>query len=108
VHVRGLETLAPVVLYLGSPKEKIWGLLLELSPAGILLRGLDVDVFEDWLRQESRADERMIMPAMVFYPMHRVERLERDESLGPIMGLAERFLEETGRSVQDALATAPE
>src|SRR5262245_42434252 len=44
---------SPVILYLQGPKEKVWGLLLSLGPAGIVVRGLDLAVFDDWLRQEA-------------------------------------------------------
>ena len=50
----------PVVLYLQSPKEKIWGLLLSLGPAGIVIRGIDLAAFDDWMRQEARGDELLL------------------------------------------------
>ena len=34
-----------VVLYLNTPREKVWGILLALQPAGVTLRGLDLVVF---------------------------------------------------------------
>lgn len=99
---------APVVLYLHNPKEKVWGLLLSLDPAGVVLRGLDLAVFEDWMRQEARREESLIMPTTLFYPMHRVERLERDETCGPLPGYVDRFALEVGRSVRQALGLEPE
>ena len=47
----GLTEGAPVVLYLRDPREKIWGLLVSMTPAGITLRGIDLVVFDDWMRQ---------------------------------------------------------
>ena len=38
----------------------------------------------------------------LFYPMNRVERVERDETVGDIEGIADRFRRETGRSIQKA------
>ena len=38
----------------------------------------------------------------LFYPMSRVERMERDETMGGIEGIADRFRRETGRSILDA------
>jgi len=41
--------LAPgvaVVLYLHTPREKLWGVLLSLEPAGIVIRGVDLAVFD--------------------------------------------------------------
>ncbi|HVR71266.1 MAG TPA: hypothetical protein VMT87_10520 [Vicinamibacteria bacterium] len=102
-----LAAHAPVVLYLQAPKEKMWGLLLSVSSAGIVLRGLDLTVFDDWMRQEARGEETMIGLCTVFYPMHRVERMERDETVGPITSYADRFAHEAGRTVLEALGVVP-
>jgi hypothetical protein len=103
VKLRDVRQGDAVVLHLHSPKEKIWGLLVSLSSAGVGLFGLDVAVFEDWLRQEARGEEPLVGPVSLFYPMYRLERLELDVSVGPVRGLADRFTEEVGRSVQEAL-----
>jgi len=87
-----------VVLSLHSPREKFWGKLLAILPAGAIVRGLALDVFDDWLRQERSAAERMIAPTTVFFPMGRVERIEGDESVGPIRSFGERFVAAVGRS----------
>ena len=89
----------PVVLYLQAPKEKIWGILVSLTPAGIVLRGLDLVVFDDWMRQEARGDEPAVGLATIFYPMARVLRMDRDESLGPLVSFSERFFRQVGRTV---------
>jgi len=102
-----LAANAPVVLYLQSPKEKVWGLLLSVGTAGIVLRGLDLRVFDDWMRQEARGDEPVIGLSTLFYPMHRVERMERDETIGPIVSYADRFAQEAGRTVLEALGVVP-
>lgn len=102
-----LGPLTPVVLFLREPKEKVWGILLSLDPAGVVVRGLDLSVFEDWLRQELRAEDDSIGPTTLFYPMHRLERVERDESVGPITGCAERFRREVGRDVHAAVGLPP-
>ena len=92
-----LPTGAPIVLYLREPKEKVWGLLGSLTPSGVLLLGIDLAAFEDWMRQEVRGEDTL------FYPMHRVERLERDETVGPVTSYAERFEREVGRTVEETL-----
>jgi hypothetical protein len=35
-----------VVISLHSPKEKVWGLLLDLTPAGATIQGVDLHSFE--------------------------------------------------------------
>lgn len=92
---------SPVVLYLHEPKEKIWGLLVSISAPGIVVRGLDLAVFDDWMRQEARGDESQIGLVTAFYPIHRLERMERDETIGPLISYADRFGHDVGRSVWD-------
>jgi len=92
---------APVLVYLHSPREKVFGVLVSLQPAGVAVRGIDLAAFEDWLRQEARGDRGLGL-ATLFYPMGRVERVERDETVGGLEGIADRFRRETGRSVLEA------
>ena len=76
-------------------------MLVSLDSAGVALRGIELGAFEDWLRQEARGEEGL-GPVTAFYPMNRVERLEKDETLGALEGFAARFRRETGRSVAEA------
>ncbi len=80
-----------------GPREKFWGVLLAITPAGVTLRGISLAAFEDYLRQEARGEPRLIAASTVFLPLHRVERLERDEPAGAVEGLAARFRRVTGR-----------
>ena len=98
---------SPVVLYLHEPKEKIWGLLISISAPGIVVRGIDLAVFDDWMRQEARAGERLIGLVTSFYPIHRLERMERDETIGPLLSYADRFLDEVGKSALEASGVVP-
>jgi hypothetical protein len=95
-----------VVLSLHTPREKYWGALEAILPAGVVVRGLALDVFEDWVRQEQRDAQRMLGPTSVFFPMGRVERLEADETVGPVIGFGERFAAAVGRSALIALGGA--
>ncbi len=60
-------------------------------------------VFDDWVRQEARGAEPMIGLITRFYPMHRVQRLEGDETVGPVVSCSERFAREVGTSISEAL-----
>ena len=95
---RGFEPGTPVLLYLHSPREKVFGILVALQPAGVAVRGIELAAFEDFLRQEARGEKGLGLVTL-FYPMNRVERVERDESVGDLEGIADRFRRETGRSV---------
>ncbi len=90
-----------MLVYLHSPREKVFGVLVSLQPAGVVVRGIELAGFEDWLRQEVRGEQGLGL-ASLFYPMHRVERVERDETMGDLEGIADRFRRETGRDLLEA------
>ena len=98
---KGFEPGTPVLLYLHSPREKVFGVLVSLEPAGVSVRGIDLDAFEDWVRQAARGGEGLGLVTL-FYPMHRIARVEKDEAVGDIEGIADRFRRETGRTVLEA------
>ena len=89
-----------VIVYLQLPKEKMWGLLVSLGTAGVVVRCIDLATFDDWMRQEARQDEPYLGLSTVFYPMNRVERMERDQTMGPVISYADRFAREVGRTVR--------
>ena len=96
-----------VIVYLQGPKEKVWGVLVSLTASGVVLRGIDLATFDDWMRQEARGEEELIGLTTVFYPMHRVVRRERDETVGPLTSYADRFAREVGKSVGAVLGLEP-
>jgi hypothetical protein len=97
---RGIEPGAPVILVLHSPREKCWGMLDLINAAGVFLRGLDLNAFDDWVRAVAH-DEPSLGLSDLFFPMWRVERLSRDESAGGVPSLAEQFEQRTGRSCRE-------
>ena len=100
--VKGFEKGAAVVVVLHSPREKSWGVLDGISAAGVFLRGLDLNAFDDWTRAVAH-DEPFMGPSDLFFPMWRVERLTRDEAAGGVPSLAEQFEQRTGRKLHEFL-----
>jgi hypothetical protein len=100
--IRGFEAGAAVVVVLHSPREKCWGLLDGITAAGVFLRGLDLNAFDDWVRAVAH-DEPFMGPSDLFFPMWRVERLTRDEAAGGVASLAEQFEQRTGRKLHEFL-----
>jgi len=90
-----------VLVILHSPREKVWGQLLDLNPAGLTICGLDLNAFDEWLKQWGSDEEGGF--ATVFYPLHRVERMERDETVGGIPSLEHRFHQRTGLTLAEFL-----
>ncbi|MBD3871108.1 MAG: hypothetical protein IFJ97_07110 [Acidobacteria bacterium] len=99
----GIEVGSLVILHCGNPREKMWGLLVRLDGVGVVVRGLDLDSVEDWLRQEKVGGERMIGPTTFFLPMNRVLRIDLDESTTVIDSYGDRYRTACGREVRDAL-----
>ena len=102
-----LNTL--VIVSLESPKEKVWGQLLQLDAQGVTVRGIDINSFDDFVRQIVGREECTAGMTVVFYPMHRVERVALDESSGSLPSLSARFRSLVGLSIQEYLGieTAP-
>jgi hypothetical protein len=86
---------ALVIATLANPREKIWGAILHLSPTGLSLRGVDLSSFDDFISQIR--DGEPFAAGVMFFPMHRVERLELDLPEGTIPSLAQRFAQKTGQ-----------
>jgi hypothetical protein len=91
-----------VVVSLSNPREKFWGAIRGLSRAGVYLCGIDLSSFDGFvalLRAGTAA-----VPSEVFFPMHRVERIEADQCNSDIPSLGERFMTATGRSAESLMA----
>ena len=83
-----------VVTTLAEPREKFWGAILSLSPEGLSLRGIELASFEDLVALIK--DGEPFSLSVVFFPMHRVERMELDLPDGNIPSLSQRFTSKTG------------
>jgi hypothetical protein len=95
----GFTPGTPVLVYLHSPREKALGVLVSLQTAGVVVRSIDLAAFDDFVRQEARGEEPGLGLVTLFYPMSRVERMERDETVGGLEGFADRFRRETGKTL---------
>jgi hypothetical protein len=92
-----------VIVSLISPKEKMWGQLLLLESKGVTVRGIELDAFDDFIRQIIRQEETAVGLNTVFFPMHRVERVIVDEPTGSIPSLSQRFQAKVGLTIQEYL-----
>src|SRR6266496_6523314 len=92
---------ALVIATLCNPREKFWGMILALAPEGLSLSGAELASFED-LAVMVR-DGEPFTPAVVFFPMHRIERVELDLPDGSLPSLSQRFLAKTGLEPSAAL-----
>lgn len=93
-----------VVVSLHSPKEKVWGELLDINPSGVTLRGIDLNSFDHFVRQINEPEGERIGLPTVFFPMNRVERISMDEPTGSIPSMNELFARKVGRTLLDYLS----
>ncbi|MEP6569903.1 MAG: hypothetical protein ABJC10_09025 [Acidobacteriota bacterium] len=100
----GIGRGAAVVLVLHTPREKCWGVLDDLNQAGVFLRGLDLNAFDDWVHALVH-NEPFMGFGDLFFPMWRVERIAKDEAAGGVPSLCEQVEKRTGRKLQELLRT---
>jgi methylmalonyl-CoA/ethylmalonyl-CoA epimerase len=93
----------PVLVYLREPSEKLWGILRRLDASGLMLEGIDLSSFDDWVAQIERGEESVVGPSVLFVPTPRLEKVLLDRSSGKLPSIAERFHRRIGRSVQEVL-----
>jgi len=82
------------VATLSNPREKFWGAILALTPEGLSLCGIELASFEDLISIVKEGEA--FSPSIVFFPMHRLERMELDLPDGDIPSLSQRFASKTG------------
>jgi hypothetical protein len=102
--IEGFTPSSLIIVNLVNPKEKFFGVLMALSPAGITMRGINLDSFEDWIHQIARTEELDLDLITMFVPLFRVERIFLDEPSGAIKSYAQRFEEVAGIPIHAFLA----
>lgn len=96
----GIQPGTIVIIALHSPREKCWGLLDEITPTGVFLRGLDLNAFDSWVHAVVH-DEPFIGLGDLFFPMWRVERISKDEASNEMPSLSQQVERRTNRPVQE-------
>jgi hypothetical protein len=95
---------AVVLVTLNNPREKFWGVLLALNPAGVSVHGIELASFEDATTAVVRGEA--LASNASFFRMHRVDRIQRDLPEGAIPSLSQRFQARTGHLAADVLLQA--
>lgn len=95
-----------LIVTLSNPREKFWGMLLALGHEGLSLSGVELASLDDLTVMVKEGEP--FTPAIVFFPMHRIERAELDLPDGSLPSLSQRFLSKTGLEPSDALALDPQ
>lgn len=93
-----IESGEAVIAVLQNPREKVFGVLHEINAAGVFIRGIDLNYFDEWSRA-IKNDELHLSMQDSFYPMWRVERISRDEHSDVMPSMAEQFEQRTGLKI---------
>jgi hypothetical protein len=99
--IEGFGPSSLVIVNLVNPKEKFFGILSALSPAGVTIRAINLDSFDDWIHQLARDEEPDLDMVTMFVPLFRVERIFLDEPSGSIKSYAQRFEDVVGRTLHE-------
>ncbi len=91
-----------VLATLHNPREKFWGMVLSLDQAGISLQGIDLHSFDDFAHLVKAGEPATA--GVVFFPMHRVERIEADSRNGGVPSLSEQFAHKAGSPISSFFA----
>ena len=97
-----IESGSFVIMHLQNPREKFWGMLVDLNAAGATLCGLDLNSFEDWTRMIIGNGRNIGLTAM-FLPMWRVERISLDQTVDDLLSLQAQFELRVGMSIRQYL-----
>src|SRR5688572_33192451 len=95
--IEGFDPTSLVIVNLVNPKEKFFGVLRSLSAAGVTMRAMNLDSFDDWIHQIARGEESELEMVTMFVPLFRVERIFVDEPAGAIRSYSQRFGDVTGQ-----------
>lgn len=92
-----------VMVTLGNPRDKFWGMILSLAAEGLSISGLELASFEDFVLMVKEGES--FSPAVVFFPVHRIERIELDLPDGSLPSLSQRFSAQTGLDPAELLSS---
>ena len=93
-----------VVLVAVNPRERVWGRIIGLEAAGVVIRGMELGSWDENLATIRQGAPEHVSVGTRFVPMHRVESLYLDESIAGAPSMAELFRKNTGLEALDFLA----
>ena len=96
---------AVVIAYLQNPRERFWGVVRSLDATGLVMEGIELGSFDDWVRQVGEGGAGLSL-STVFFPLLRVEKLLLDSDGGPVPSMAAQFERRVGRSLREVLGWA--
>ena len=99
-----IEPHSIIVISLHTPKERLWGELVGITSSGVTVRGVNVESFDEFVRQSRDPEAESLGLPTLFFPMTRVERVALDERRGSVPSLADLFEQKVGCTLGAYLA----
>ena len=93
-----LKPPASVIAYLQNPRERFWGIVRHLDATGIVIEGIDLNSFDEWVGGIARGEPGSRL-STVYFPLLRVEKVLVDSATGEVPSLAEQSERRIGRSL---------
>ncbi|MCB1041303.1 MAG: hypothetical protein KDC35_00070 [Acidobacteria bacterium] len=78
-----------------EPKAQYWGRLIEISPAGVIFRGIEVTMIERYKYQIGK-DDCEVFPETLFVPSRRLLCIALDENQGTVPSVIDSIRSYTG------------
>lgn len=101
-----IETGQPIIIALQNPREKVWGILRDVNQAGVFVRGIDLNSFEDFVLSLVH-NEPFYGLSEQFFPMWRIERITLDDADGDIPSMQAQFAQRTGAEFNEFTLRKP-
>ena len=98
-----LATGSIIICHLVNPTEKFWGVLQSLDSTGVVIRGINLASFDDWMMQAARKETPTLGLSTMFVPLFRIERIFLDEQVGEVESYRQRFRQRVGIDVESFL-----
>ena len=81
---------------------------MNLDQSGLVLRGISVSSFDNWMFQVTRQEQQSLGLSTMFVPLFRIERVFLDEQIGEVGSYSQRFEDQVGMAVENYLGLVAE
>jgi len=81
---------------------------MNLDQSGLVLRGINVSSFDNWMFQVTRQEQQSLGLSTMFVPLFRIERVFLDEQIGEVGSYSQRFEDQVGMAVENYLGLVAE
>jgi hypothetical protein len=90
-----------VLVTLSNSRDKFWGVVNSLRAEGLSITGVELSSFDGLVSMIKAGDPPAV--TAVFFPMHRIDKIEMDLADGAVESLSDRFAARTGLDAAELL-----